>query len=296
MPTSEIDFDSIKRVVSLSEILAKYVRVPNRTKYRIPCPIHGGDGYNFAVDEEKGLYHCFTNCGGGDVITLFAKLEGLTNIEAARRLSAEYRIRASSGSREFREVLNDTRSWEPKGPLPEIELPESSPLNAYRRFSFEAIGWFDLRLVSTGVLLPCRDVNGRVVGYAIRQVNVEPKYLNSTDFRKSEVLYGLYENLEAIKSQRYAIICEGQFSAIRVWDSGHRNVVATLGATMSPTQAHLLTPYVDRVVVLYDGDPAGVIGASKIKESYSALFKVQVLGLPLGEDPDSGDLKILDEE
>lgn len=288
--SDEVDFEAIKRTVSLSEILARYTRVPNRQKYRIPCILHGGDGYNLAIDEERGLWHCFTNCGGGDVITLYARLENLTTIDAARRLSVEYSVKATGTARNFREVLNDSRSWEPKAPLPEIELPHNKPLwYSYRDFSPEATKNYELvwAVEPAGILTPFRDLSGRLVGYAIRQIVLEPKYLNSTGLKKSEFLYGLYQNLDAVKRHRYAIICEGQFSAVRVWDYGYKNVVATLSADMSPTQANLLVPYVDKIVVLYDGDKAGRLGATKIKESYSALYKIQIIFLPEGFDPDN---------
>ena len=302
MSTPEIDFEAIKRTISLSEVLLSHgIHVPHRIKYRISCPLHGGDGPNFAVDEDRGLYHCFKCEAGGDVVTLLSELDSISIIEAGRRLTSEYKITSLGGSRSFQEAWNEVKKWEPKGPLPEIELPPNTQLTSYRGFSFEALLHFGLRLHRAGILIPCRDASGRMVGYSIRQTSTQPKYLNSTDFKKSEVLYGLYQNLDAIKRRRIAIICEGQFSAIRVWDSGYHNVVATLGATMSPAQARLLAPYVEKVVVLYDGDypdpktgkRKGEEGAKKIQEMYTALFRVEIKTLPEGEDPDTADLRIL---
>lgn len=289
-----VDFEAIKRDVRLSDVLARYTRVPAREKYRIPCPIHGGESWNsFSVDEDKGLFHCFTCGAAGDVITLLAKLDGISNIEAGRRLVSEYGIKSTN--QEFDTVWHELKRWEPKLPMPLVELPSSKLLSGYRRFSKEAIEHFDLRLVPTGVLIPSRDEHGRLVGYAIRQVNCEPKYLNSAGFRKSDVLFGFYENWEQVLHKMTAIVCEGQFSAVRVWDSGYKNVVATLGASMSPSQAHLLSHYASKLVILYDGDEAGRKGAQKIKELYSSIFNINIINLPEGEDPDVADLSILGE-
>lgn len=243
------------------------------------------------MDEGKGLFHCFV-CGvGGDVVVLLAKLDGISNIEAARILMAQYGVNA--GAR-FDAVWNEVKRWEPTTPLPTIELPASTVLNGYRGYSQEAIAHFGLRLVPNGVLIPFLDW-GRPVGYAIRQVNRQPKYLNSEGFRKSDFLYGLSENMNAIIMQRVMIVCEGQFSAIRVWDAGYRNVVATMGASLSPAQAHLAEHCANKLIILYDGDEAGISGANKVREVYSSIFNIEIKHLKPGEDPDTGELSILGE-
>jgi DNA primase len=307
---NEIDYEAIKRDISITEVLSRYVRTFNRDRYRVPCPIHGGDGYNFAVDERKGLFHCFKCDAAGDVIRLYSLLENISDAEAARRLTDQYRI-AGSISATNRQVFNQVRDWNKKIQLPEVILPKSQSLNGYRHYSSEAIQHFNLGLVKDcqvdkfwielGVLIPIKDIDGRNVGFAIRQVNALPKYLNNSNLKKSEVVYGLWENKQEIASRREAIVCEGQFSAIRVWDSGFRHAVATMGASMSPSQAHLLAPFVSKIIVLYDGDKPdmkgkrkGEEGARKIKEDYSSLFKVDIRYLPTGTDPDNvGDLNYI---
>lgn len=275
-------------------MLSRYVRVPFRDKYRIPCPIHGGENWSsFSVDEDKGLFHCFKCGAAGDVVTLLAKLEGVSNIEAGRRLMAEHGIRAANRDRNFDAVWDEVKRWEPQVQMPTIELPPSEPLTSYRGFSLAAIEHFGLRRVPTGVLIPFRD-SARIVGYAIRQTDRQPKYLNSEGFRKSDLLYGFAENeQDIIGAPMAAIVCEGQFSAIRVWDAGYFNVVATLGASMSPSQAHILASWCSRITILYDGDEAGRKGALKIKELYSSILNINIINLPEGEDPDVADLSIL---
>lgn len=284
------DYDSIKNTISISDVLSRYVSVPNRSKYRIPCPIHLGEGYNFGVDNTKGLFHCFVCEAAGDVIKLYSLLENITNGEAARRLAFEFNVRPGENVPTLRRVMQEASNYQPHNPLPLIELPESQPLEGYRRLSKEAIEHFGLRLHPEGVLIPFRDWGG-IVGYSIRQINKLPKYKNMTDFKKSEYVYGLWENDQYIAATKKVLICEGPFDAIRVWDGGWKNVVATLGASMSPTQANILCHWVSKVFILYDGDDKGRSAASQIKDKYSSLFDIQIITLPEGEEPDTADLK-----
>lgn len=52
--------------------------------YRGPCPLHGGEGPNFSVDPERGIFKCFVCGEGGDVFSFPMKLLGLDFIEAVR--------------------------------------------------------------------------------------------------------------------------------------------------------------------------------------------------------------------
>lgn len=287
---NSVDFEAIKRSVTLSDVLSRYVRVPSKTKYRIPCVIHGGESYNLSIDDDMGLYHCFTCGAAGDVVMLLAKLEGLSNVQAGRRLAAEYSVKnaAPNGNAVWAEL----KRWNPKTveKLPTVELPPSEPLSEYRGFSKQTIERFGLRKVPTGILIPFREeMAGRVVGYSIRQIGHWPKYLNNEGFRKADYLYGMYEWIEAgYHDPKGVIVVEGQLDCINLSDKGVKNVVALMGSTMSPSQAHVLGYGVARVTVLLDGDDTGRVGARKIKQLYDSIFSIRIIDLPDGRDP--GDL------
>jgi DNA primase len=288
---NDIDFEAIKARVSISDVLSHYTSVPNRRKYRIACLLHNGDGPNLSVDDDKGLFHCFTCGQGGDCIALYAALENLSNAEAARILAQDYKIESRASSN-LRGLVRSLKQYKIAGlELPGVLLPVSKPLTGYRRYSPEAIKHFDLRLTDDGVLIPFHDEKGRLVGYATRQINRKPKYLNSTGLSKADILYGLFLNQTVIREANEVILVEGQFDCIRVWDAGFKNVAATMGSSLSPSQARLLMPLVSKIVVLYDGDDAGRKGADEIKRKYSSLFKIQIKTLPDGIDPDTASLK-----
>lgn len=73
-----IDIDAIKARVSVPAVLAAHFC---RTERRTACPIHGGDNRS-AFAHGENWFHCFTRCGGGDVIRLVELLRGCDFREA----------------------------------------------------------------------------------------------------------------------------------------------------------------------------------------------------------------------
>ncbi len=141
------------------------------------------------------------------------------------------------------------------------------------------------------LIVPIRDVSGNVVAFGGRDLGNSPaKYINSPEtaaYKKSRVLYGLYEAREAMRRQQYAILVEGYFDLMRCFDAGIENVVATCGTALTEQQAMLIKRYVPEVVVVYDGDDAGIRAAIKsIGILTAAGLTVRAMTPPDGKDPD----------
>jgi len=77
--------EEIRSQADLAQIVGEYsqLRRSGRT-YRGPCPLHGGEGPNFSVDPERGIFKCFVCGEGGDVFSFPMKLLGLDFIEAVK--------------------------------------------------------------------------------------------------------------------------------------------------------------------------------------------------------------------
>jgi hypothetical protein len=86
---SYIDFAELKAKVSITDVLSMLNIDLQRFKQhgdqlRGACPIHGGDNpRGFVITPAKGLWFCFSGCGGGDVIALVAKVRRLSTKDAA---------------------------------------------------------------------------------------------------------------------------------------------------------------------------------------------------------------------
>ncbi len=137
-----------------------------------------------------------------------------------------------------------------------------------------------------------RDLRGRVIGFGARVLDAaQPKYINSPDspiYQKSRVLYGIDTAAEAIRMEKSAVLVEGYFDAIALWQAGVRNVVATCGTALTVRQAMLLRRLAPEVVLSFDGDAAGQVAVTRSAETFlSAEVPARVALLPPPEDPDT---------
>lgn len=142
------------------------------------------------------------------------------------------------------------------------------------------------------ILFPISDSRGQVCGFGGRILGEgEPKYLNSPEspvYNKSRMLFGLYQQREAIRRQRKAVLVEGNFDLLALVAKGVDLAVAPLGTALTREQLRLLKPLADDVVLLFDGDEAGLKAAER---SVSLFLAEQMSGrvalLPQGHDPDT---------
>lgn len=141
------------------------------------------------------------------------------------------------------------------------------------------------------LIFPIRDLYGHVVAFGGRALgDGEPKYLNSPEtpaYVKGEHLYGLDLAKDAVRREGFAILVEGYLDLAAVRQAGFENVVASLGTALTPAQARLLARTTQRVVVSYDGDPAGVAAAGRAIDALLGQgLEVRIADLPGGCDPD----------
>ncbi len=140
------------------------------------------------------------------------------------------------------------------------------------------------------LVIPIRDPRGRFVGFGGRLLGGEgPKYVNSPEsevFKKRELLFGLYEGLNYLRDLKSAVLVEGYFDVISLHQEGFRNAVATLGTSFGKEHAQILSRFVSRVYLLFDGDEAGR-KAMRLATPHllSAGIDVYPVFLPDGMDP-----------
>ena len=146
------------------------------------------------------------------------------------------------------------------------------------------------------VIFPWYNVSGKVCAFGGRLLDsrtkgVQQKYVNSPEseiYHKERELYGLYQAKRAIAKEDYVYMVEGYTDVIAMHQCGIENVVANSGTALSKHQIKLLRRFTQNIVLLYDGDEAGIHAAMRGTDMLLAEdMNVKVLLLPDGDDPDS---------
>jgi DNA primase len=141
------------------------------------------------------------------------------------------------------------------------------------------------------VIFPIINTRGKVIGFGGRAIGDDkPKYLNSPEssvFMKKNNLYGLNLSRQDVSKENYTILVEGYMDVISLYQSGIRNVAASLGTALTENQAKMLRRYSKNVVLSYDSDNAGRAAALRgIDILRKEGCKAKVLHISDGKDPD----------
>ena len=154
-------------------------------------------------------------------------------------------------------------------------------------------------------IFPWLNVSGKVVAFGGRKLDaatkgVQQKYVNSPDseiYHKERELYGIYQAKKAIVKEDCVYMVEGYTDVIAMHQCGLENVVANSGTALSNHQIRLLHRFTQNIVLLYDGDEAGIHAAMRGTDMLLAEgMNIKVLILPDGDDPDSFSRKHTAEE
>ncbi len=140
------------------------------------------------------------------------------------------------------------------------------------------------------LMFPICDSLARPVAFGGRTLEQDPaKYLNSPEsglFSKSRVLYGLDVARRAMEERHEAVVTEGYLDVVLLHQFGFTHAVATLGTALTDAHVKLLRPLVQRIVLCFDGDEAGVKAADRALEvSLRSGLEIAVVVLPGGQDP-----------
>ncbi len=146
------------------------------------------------------------------------------------------------------------------------------------------------------VIFPWIGMSGKVVAFGGRKLDqatkgVQQKYVNSPDseiYHKEQQLYGIFQAKKQIAKENCVYMVEGYTDVISMHQCGLENVVANSGTALSLHQIRMLHRLTQNIVLIYDGDEAGIHAALRGTDMLLAEgMNVRVLLLPDGDDPDS---------
>lgn len=296
--TSWTDFKQLKTQVGIADVLSAYRLAGGLTRKTNhlcgPCPVHGGDNPTaFRARLDRNIWHCFTACGGGDVIDLVRRIEGCNHAQAARILMKivpfHNEMSATNGFSQPRQV-------EPFTPftfsirLNPVHwfLQKEKKIHPETAIRHEAGTTTKSAFLKGAVAVRLHDLKGLPLGYCGRRLDPKSmdrmgKWVFPRHFPKSEILYNGHRAKQY--RQQGIVVVECPWAAMRISQAGSGNVVSLLGSSASSRQIDWLVK-APKVLVMLDGDDAGRKGAELLYRSMAGHTKVTVHDLPEGMEPE----------
>lgn len=145
------------------------------------------------------------------------------------------------------------------------------------------------------VIFPYYSLSGKVVAFGGRILqrvdHAFKKYVNSPEsmiYHKGDLLYGIFQAKNDITKRDKCYIVEGNVDVLSMAQAGLGNTVASAGTALTANQIHMIRRFTKNVVLMYDGDEAGIRASLRtIDLLLLEGMNVKLLILPEGEDPDS---------
>ena len=235
------------------------------TDFLCLCPFHHNtDSPAFAVSYSKGLYVCYNqNCNSaGTILDLVKSLTNRNDYEAMRFISQNKLSSAELLEEELKDLLDDKPEFEefPKATLEKLYNGLLSNENAKEYFASRKIGYEAIAHFSLGysenmnmVTVPLHSPDGIPVGIIGRSI-VGKSFKNSPNLPRNKTMFNLHR---AKREGGTIIVVESSFDAIRLWQAGFPNAVATLGGSISEINLQHLNKYSSTIILMTDNDSAG---------------------------------------
>jgi DNA primase len=321
MNTAWVDFESIKRAVSLEMVLNHY-RFELRSvgagtvRGKCPLPMHGSkeSRASFTATLTKGVggvwacqsVSCIKARGGkrgGNALDFVAIMEGCTLRDAAAKMAEWFAI-PSHAAKTYR-TQSQSQPPEDSNEHIERETVANKPLT-FTLQGIEAqhpylksrgvdeatartfgIGYFSGRgSMQKRIVIPIHNERGELVAYAGRSIDAnEPRYKFPAGFHKGSELYNLHRAVEGDGRKRRVVVVEGFFDCLAVSRAGFP-CVAIMGSSLSKAQEELLVRYFKGVCLFLDGDEAGRRATEDILVRLGYRLWVHAVALPAGAQPD----------
>ena len=145
------------------------------------------------------------------------------------------------------------------------------------------------------IIFPIKNLFGEFIGCGGRTVlsSVPAKYINSPEtifFKKGNNLYNFNNAKNENKNTDHILIVEGYMDVVSLYNSGIKNVCASLGTAITDSQINLAWRNFKNIIICFDGDSSGLAAAYRAAEKLIKISKanhsVSFVMMPQGLDPD----------
>ena len=251
------------------------------------CPYHEDDKPSFGISKDPPyVFHCFGCGASGTIDKLIYDFTGSTDILnslSSNSFNSKPKIDVDSLFKIEQEESEEMEYEKYKGQYPKLLLERG--LTAFTLSKYEV--YFDKEYI----VIPVRDIRGRV-RFLHKRGLYNKIYINSTNSRKTDILYGLYYLINSSKKFDSVYLVEGTFDAMACYQAG-KPACAVMGSILFKEQVEQLSKYFKVVNLFFDNDKAGRDG---VKKAYELILtdryplKVNVVEYPNNLSKDANEL------
>jgi len=258
---TKADLRSILRAINVSIVSE------TGTDYLCLCPFHRNMSTpSFAISYAKGLYVCYNpSCdASGTVLDLVKAMTNRNDYEALRFISSNRMTSEQLFDDSLNELLNQKPDFEEFPQSVQDKMHEDLVKNNLngsqnyfesRKIYSDAWEYFQLgySVLQKMVTVPLHSPDGILVGVIGRSVEGKA-FKNSPNLPRNKTMFNIHR---AKREGGTIIVVESSFDAIRLWQAGFPNAVATLGGSISDINIQLLNKYASKIIIMTDNDEAG---------------------------------------
>lgn len=284
-----MDISELKESVDLLEYVSQFADFQRKgDEYWALSPLKEENTPSFSIRQESNTFYDFSSGKGGDILTFIQLYYSCSFSDAVKRLQ-EYvgvdgevtspnrssAISIAEKCRKLQKSATACKKSEKSAQGSTRVLPEdyldrfehgTNKLQFWAKegISKGTLGKFGVRYDSftNRLVYPIRDINGRLVNVGGRTLDPEfkektiPKYIYLQKWGDGGmgIIYGLYENREAIRERHEVIIFEGAKSVMLADTYGIHNTAAILTSHLNAVQMKQLICLGCRVVFALDKD------------------------------------------
>jgi DNA primase len=275
--------DAILQKLDIVDIVGEHVELHQSSRgYTGKCNLHDGDGTDTLwVTPDTGTFYCFSCEASGNSISYYAQLYNLGFYEAINKLCESLNIDLSN-NRSYQEERNLVKEFtlQAHNLQKKIGMIEDY-LIGKRGLTKESIALHKLGYDENkhAISIPLIDIYGRVVGMAFRNLESEPKYINSKNndlYDKSKYLYNLVNARKHIRKTGRLWLVEGYFDA----EVGEVQEEAVAGyCSASINKGHILEVRTTvqnlkniEIIIASDFDDAGQSKIPKVRDKFRQYY------------------------
>lgn len=317
-----VDKDLVKEALTTEQVI-ELMKLLGATTYedmgeyiRFPTICHNtyaeDAGLNLSYYKASKQFYCFSECHSMDIYQVI--LNRWKTIKYDETIDFKHALmwvlNTSQVDIQFNQRVfsSPIKMSDYKMPTTELVLPEKNE-NVLDLFEFyQPIEWKEdgistkamqkfgilFNKKDNSIIIPHRDVHGRLVGIRRRSLNkadvelygkYKPIYIENQSYAHplNHNLYGFFENLEAIKRMGRVYVAEGEKSVLQAETLyGDNNiVVAVCGSRINRWQVHLLMKYAQpREIVIAFDKGLNYEEVERMARKYSVYTKISYIRDP----------------